>query len=156
MAVNAQEKTSSIGIRMGGLSGISYKYMDNDYLGFELIAGGKDQGLQLTGLLQKYQPIAAHKLAGLFVFVGGGAHAGYSKYTEDYVMVIEGNNYYSYYEKTSPVLGGDFIIGTAYHFDSIPLHLSLDYKPYFEVFGEKTFRLDLWDIGFTIRYSFNG
>jgi len=43
--------------------------------------------------------------------------------------------------------------GAEYHFESIPMHISLDYKPYFEFFGIEDFRLDLWDIGFSIRYA---
>ena len=155
IGVQAQFKTSSIGLRLGGVSGVSYKYIDDDFKGFELILGAREGGLRFTGLLQKYKPVATNRIAGFSFFAGGGAHVGYAKYTENIYRIDEGVTYYSYYEKTNPVLGGDFILGAEYHFETIPLHLTLDYKPYFELFGEKTLRVDLWDIGFSIRYSFN-
>lgn len=153
---SAQDKFSSIGLRFGGMSGVSFKYVDDDLLGFELIAGGKDGGFKLTGLIQSYRQVATNKVPGLFMFMGGGAHAGYSKYVETYSIYVDGRWYYSDYQRVSPVIGGDFILGAEYHFESIPLHLTIDYKPYFEIFGEQDFRLDLWDFGFTIKYAFNG
>lgn len=155
LGAHAQFKSSSIGLRMGGLSGISFKYIDDDLSGFELIAGCRDGGLNLTGLIQHYRPIATGRTDGLFLFMGGGAHAGYTRYSAQFVRVIDNAYYYTYHQHTSPVAGGDFILGMEYHFESIPLHLGLDYKPYFELFGQKDFRLDLWDIGFSIRYAFN-
>lgn len=154
--VKGQDKLSSLGIRFGGVSGVSFKYIDNDYSGFEIIAGATDGGFQLTGLIQKYKAIATDKVGGLFLFTGAGAHAGYNKTTYTTTLVKEGKKYYSTHELARPIIGGDFMVGAEYHFESIPLHLSLDYKPYFELFGKKTFRLDLWDIGFTIKYAFNG
>lgn len=155
ITIQVQAQFSSIGLRAGGVSGVSFKYVDDDYRGFELIAGAKEGGFILTGLLQKYRPVATGRVAGFHLYTGGGAHAGYSRHTVTTTRMIEGIYYYSYHEETDPVIGGDFIFGAEYHFESIPLHLSLDYKPYVELFGEKTFRVDLWDIGFTIRYAFN-
>ncbi len=155
LTINAQYKVSSLGFRLGGVSGVTYKYIEDDNKGFEVILGAKEKGMRLTALLQKYKPIATNRIAGMFVFFGAGAHSGYSKHTEESAEQFEDLWQYSYYEKTNFVLGGDFMAGVAYHFESIPVHISLDYKPYFEFFGENTFRLDLWDIGFTLRYAFN-
>lgn len=155
-ALSAQDRVSSLGVRFGGVSGLSFKYIDSDLTGFEIIAGAKDGGLQMTGLVQKFKPVATNNVGGFFLYAGGGAHAGYSKSTYTSSVMVEGKYYYSSYELARPVFGGDFILGAEYHFETIPLHLSLDYKPYFELFGEKSFRLDLWDIGFTIKYAFNG
>ncbi len=151
----AQQNTASVGLRAGGVSGVSFKYIDADLIGFELILGARDGGMSLVGLIQKYRPIATTRLEGLYMFTGGGAHAGYTRYTDDYIRFMEGSRYHGYYSETKPVIGGDFIFGLAYHFESIPMQLSLDYKPYFEFFGQKDFRVDLWDIGFTIRYAIN-
>lgn len=156
LTMNGQERVSSIGLRLGGLSGVSFNFIDEDFRGFELMVGSKDGGFNFTGLLKKYKPIATNRVAGLFVFMGGGAHTGYTRNTIETMTEVDGTYYYSQYTITDPVLGGDFMMGAAYHFETIPLHLSLDYKPYFEIFGEKTFRLDLWDFGFTIKYAFNG
>jgi hypothetical protein len=154
-STKAQYKRSSVGLRAGGLSGVAFKYIDNDLTAFELILGAREGGMTLAGLIQKYTPIATAHFDGLYMFTGAGAHAGYTRSTEYYTQIIEGIPYYGNYKETNPVIGGDFVFGLAYHFESIPMHLSLDYKPYFELFGQKDFRVDLWDIGFSVRYSIN-
>ncbi len=154
VSINAQYNTSTIGWRSGGVSGISYKLISDDNNGFELILGAREKGVIFTGLLQKYKPIATNRISGLFLFFGGGGHAGYAKYTEEVQTIVDDKTNYCNYEETNPVFGGDFMIGSEYRFKSIPLYISLDYKPYFEIFGQKDFRLDLWDIGFTARYVF--
>lgn len=150
--LTAQVKSSSIGLRGGGVSGFSYKYIDHDFKAFEIIAGWQEGGFRMVGLIQKYTPIASSRISNLFVFIGGGAHAGYVNYTEEYVY--HGSDGYDYYyadNTAKPIIGGDFIAGVEYRFENIPLRLGLDYKPYFQVFGEEDFRVDMWDIGFTVR-----
>lgn len=150
----AQNNTSSLGLRGGGVSGFTFKYLDEQKKGFEIIAGWKDGGFQVTGLLEYYKPIANDKIPGLYYFTGLGAHMGYAKYTVYNTVVVEGIPYYSYYDINQPIIGTDFILGIEYQFGSIPLNFSIDYKPYFEFFGQNFFRADLWDVGFSIRYSF--
>lgn len=153
--LNAQEVRSSLGLRGGGTSGISFKYIDTDDTGFELIAGWRDGGFRLTGLLQKYKPIATKKAPNLYLVTGIGGHAGYVRYDVYDTYYGDYNYYYSYYTQTKPVIGVDAMAAVEYHFDSVPIQLSIDYKPYMEFFGQKGFRLDLWDLGFSIRYMFN-
>ncbi|MCB2218778.1 MAG: hypothetical protein KQI35_00180 [Bacteroidetes bacterium] len=151
----AQYERTAIGLRAGGVSGFSFKHIDESLTGVEVVAGWQENGFRLVGMIQKYKPIATHRLANLFMFTGFGAHSGYirhdrySSYHEYGVPIYSGNHNYS------PVLGGDFILGLEYHFESIPLNFSVDYKPYFQLFGEEHFRLDLWDLGFTVRYALN-
>lgn len=152
VTLTAQIKSSSIGLRGGGVSGFSYKYIDYDLKAFEIIAGWQEGGFRVVGLLEKYKPIATDRIANLFVFWGGGAHVGCINTTTEYVY--QGSDGYDYYypdNRAKPVIGGDFIAGMEYRFESIPLRLGFDYKPYFQVFGEETFRVDLWDVGFTVR-----
>lgn len=152
--LTAQVKSISVGLRGGGVSGFSYKYIDHDFKAFEIIAGWQEGGFRMVGLIQKYKPIATNHIANLFVFIGGGAHAGYVGYTQEYVYHgPDGYDYYYPQEKAKSIFGGDIIVGTEYRFESIPLRLGVDYKPYFQLFGEEDFRVDLWDIGFTIRYE---
>lgn len=151
----SQEVRSSLGLRGGGTSGISFKYIDADDTGFELIAGWREGGFRLTGLLQRYKPVATQKVPNLYLVTGIGGHAGYVRYDACNAYYGDYNYYYSYYTQTKPVIGIDAMAAAEYHFESIPLQLSIDYKPYMEFFGQKTFRLDLWDFGFSIRYMFN-
>jgi hypothetical protein len=151
----AQNSITSAGLRSGGISGISIKLLDDELSSVEIITGVQRNGLKLTGLIQKYKPIQTRRIANLFMYSGLGAHAGYEKYTKEDSKIVDGVSYYSYRKVVSPVIGGDLIAGLEYHFESVPFQVSLDYKPYFELFGKKIFRLDFWDIGFTVRYVFN-
>jgi len=153
-SLTAQVQSSSIGLRGGGVSGISYKYIDHDYKAFEIIAGWQEGGFRVTGLLQKYKEVATSRVSNLFMFIGGGAHVGYVRSTQEYVY--RGSDGYDYYYPRStakPIIGGDFILGAEYRFETIPLRIGLDYKPYVQFFGEKDFRVDLWDLGFTLRFE---
>ncbi|MEZ5084427.1 MAG: hypothetical protein R2750_13430 [Bacteroidales bacterium] len=150
-----QEVRSSLGLRGGGTSGITFKYIDADDTGFELIAGWREGGFRLTGLLQKYKPIATNKVPNLNLVTGIGAHAGYIHYDMYANYYHENYYYYGYYTKTKPVIGIDAMAAVEYHFESVPIQFSIDYKPYMEFFGKKGFRVDLWDFGFSLRYMFN-
>jgi hypothetical protein len=153
-SITAQIKSSSIGLRGGGVSGFSYKYIDDDFKAFELIFGWQEDGIRLIGMLEKYQQLATNRMANLFLFMGGGAHTGYVSYNTEYVyQSANGYDYYVMDKVTKPVLGADFIIGLEYRFETIPLRFGLDYKPYIQVFGENPFRVDLWDMGFSLRYE---
>lgn len=153
--LQSQDVRTSLGLRGGGTSGITFKYIDADDTGFELIAGWREGGFRLTGLLQKYKPIATNKVPNLYLVTGFGAHAGYIHYDAYNNYYHEDYYYYRYYTKTKPVIGIDAMAAVEYHFESVPIQFSIDYKPYIEFFGRKTFRMDLWDLGFSLRYMFN-
>ena len=154
-SLGAQDRNSALGLRGGGVSGLTYKYIDNDFKAVELILGYQKGGMRLTGLIQRLTPIGIHRIANLFVYSGLGAHTGYVQYDERKIKTIDGVEYYSYQKKYSPVVGADIIIGLEYQFESVPFNISLDYKPYMEFFGETLFNMDFWDIGFSLRYRIN-
>jgi hypothetical protein len=151
----AQDGSSAIGLRGGGISGMSIKLLDEDRNAVEILIGHQRNGLKLTGLLQHFKPIKTDRISNLYVFSGLGAHAGFERWEFEETQIVDGVTYYSYRNMVSPVIGGDIIIGLEYHFESVPFQISLDYKPYMEFFGEKIFRIDFWDIGFSIRYVIN-
>ena len=148
-----QEVVQSIGLRLGG-NGISYKYVEDQFKGFETILAFREHGVQFTGLVEFYKPIKTDRISNLFYFWGVGGHTGY-KGVEVFNCQCDENGTTVYPEiRRNPVLGFDGIFGGEYQFYSIPLAVSLDYKPYIEFFGEHIFRLDLWDFGLTMRYTF--
>ncbi len=151
----AQTRSTTVGLRAGGASGFSMKYIDDDLTAVEVIAGWQENGFRLVGMVQKYKPIATDRMSNLFLFTGVGAHSGYIRYNDRRSKYVEKDIYYYDYYRTAPIFGGDFIVGVEYHFESIPLHFSIDYKPYFQLFGMQNFRVDLWDLGFTFRYALN-
>ena len=153
--VSAQEGVESIGLRGGGLSGMTIKLIDEDLSAVEIILGFQRNGLKMTGMVQRFKPIKTDRISNLYVFSGLGAHAGFERWDEEETQVVDGVTYYANRRVVSPVVGGDLMIGLEYHFESVPFHVSLDYKPYMEFFGEKIFRIDFWDIGFSVRYIIN-
>jgi len=152
--LTAQVKSSSIGLRGGNVSGFTFKHIDDDLKAFEIIAGWQEGGFRVVGLLEKYKQIADHRLANLYLFIGGGLHAGYIEYQKEYVYHgADGYDYYYPHSKAKPVFGGNFILGIDYRFENAPIRIGVDYKPYVQVFGEEGFRVDLWDLGFTVRFE---
>ncbi|MCB0807425.1 MAG: hypothetical protein KDC05_16650 [Bacteroidales bacterium] len=148
-------QSTSLGLRAGGTSGLSYNYFDQDGYGIELILGSKDGGMRFTGLIKNYKPVLTDRVANLFVYTGLGAHSGFISYKVHEYEKIGDLYFFEKYRITKPVVGGDFALGAEYRFESIPVSMSFDYKPYFEFFGKRTFRVDLWDFAFSIRYVFN-
>lgn len=150
----AQEAVNSVGVRVGGGNGFSYKYIEDMHLGFEGIAGYRDHGFQLTGLIEQYKPVMTDRIDNLLFFTGFGAHAGYIREKETF-CVSENNECVLYEDYRTHVVGGfDGIVGFEYHFHTVPVGISLDYKPYVEFFGPKFFRIDLWNFAFSVRYNF--
>ncbi len=150
--VFSQSENTSIGLRGGGVSGFSVKMVDYDLRAFELVFGYQKGGARLLGMIEKFVPIKEDRIAGLFIISGVGAHSGYISFNEESYKTVNGVRYYSYKKTYAPVIGADLMIGIEYHFESVPFNISLDYKPYMEFFGEKTFKIDFWDIGFSLRY----
>src|ERR1041385_7156523 len=66
---------SSIGIRLGGTSGVTGKYFYRPTKAVEGIVGTFGNGFSLTALLEKYQPF--YNATGLYFYYGGGAHLAF-------------------------------------------------------------------------------
>lgn len=150
--VFSQSENTSIGLRGGGVSGFTVKMVDYDLRAFEIIVGYQKGGARLLGMIEKLVPIKEDRIAGLYIVSGVGAHSGYISFNEESYKMVNGVRYYSYKKTYAPIIGADLMIGIEYHFESVPFNISLDYKPYMEFFGEKTFKMDFWDIGFSLRY----
>lgn len=150
----AQEVVNQFGVRAGGGNGFSYKYIEDLHLGFEGIAGYRDRGFQLTGLIEQYKPIMTDRISNLMFFTGFGAHAGYIREKETF-CVYQNNACVQYEDKKNYVVAGfDGIVGFEYHFHTVPIGASVDYKPYLEFFGPDFFRIDLWNFALSVRYKF--
>ena len=150
----AQESVSSIGLRAGGGSGFAFKYVENHRYGIEGIISYRDNGFQLTGLWLKYEPFRTDRIRNFYFFGGFGAHAGYITDKNQLCVQQDANCMFVEDAHTKVVGGLDGIVGFEYYFYTVPLALSFDYKPYAEFFGEDFFRVDFWNFGLSIRYTF--
>lgn len=150
----AQEYRQQIGLRGGFTSGVSYKLFKDELKALEGILSYRDNGIQLTAIIETYKPVYLKHTDKVHFFSGLGAHIGYTAGYNNFWLEdrIFRSNYHG--NTFRPVLGLDAILGFEYRFNQIPFVLGIDYKPYFELFGQNFFSLNLWDIGISIKYSF--
>lgn len=134
----AQYKTG-IGARLGFFNGISVKHFLNDRNALEGIVSFRWDGFVITGLYEWQKPFP--DVRNLDWFIGVGAHIGFWG---------EGKYYWEPYQSHT-IIGADFIIGLEYTFEEVPISLSLDWKPAFNLIG-----YDKWwgdGAALTVRYT---
>jgi hypothetical protein len=158
LASNAQEYKKQAGFRFGNTTGFTCKFIKDDYFAFEGILGFRSHGIQLYGLFESRRPVFTNKLDNMFLYYGGGLHAGYVKWSDDddeYYDPWEDPYYYDddYYH-AGPAFGLDGVIGMEYGFNTIPITIAADFKPFFEMYGPFLLRVNFWDFGFHVRYNF--
>jgi len=150
-----QAYEKQVGLRLGVTPGITGKIIKNDRTAIEGILGFRTGGLQMVALLESYHPLIKTNTQRWMMYFGGGAHLGF---VNGYNRVRRWSNTSGYYFEeqrvVGPVLGLDGIIGTEYTFQKVPITLSIEFKPFFEVQDFRQFDVNFWDFGFGIKYSF--
>ena len=138
--VKAQTYATAAGLRLGVSTGVTFKHFIKDDLALEGILHSKWRGLLITGLFEVHKNI--REVRGLRWFYGGGAHIGSWNYRNRTPIEYQGRT----------VVGIDGIIGLDYMFDDLPLNLSLDYKPAFNLITSGGF----WgtETALSVRYTF--
>ena len=133
---------NAVGLRLGPAWGITFKHKMSDAAGLEFLLNTHWGGFSVTGMYEHHIPVLTD---GMNFYIGGGAHLGfyggngrYDKYWDNY-----GGGAY---------LGLDGILGLEYTFSEIPLNLSIDWKPAFDIVGHRGF----WGDGgaLSVRYAF--
>jgi hypothetical protein len=140
-----QSYKTGIGLRLGYESGLTIKHFvsANGALEGILSRGWGYGGFRITGLYEFQKAFANGK--GLQWFAGIGAHIGfyngnyygyryYGYYGEGYYDK-NGNWHPTGYRDHYTTVGIDGILGLEYVFADVPLSLSLDIKPYFDIIG---------------------
>lgn len=131
--VGTIHNTDAIGIRLGPTSpaiqnGISYRHFLNESTGIEGILS-LSNGFGVCGLYEVFKPLPVENVQW---FIGAGG----------YVAFVNSTNYF----------GGAGIIGVDYTFPSIPLNISLDWKPELNLAPRLFFEGS--GVGFSARYAF--
>lgn len=139
LTAGSQLKAQSKGNVQGGLRfglplGVTARYFFSNADAVEGIAGFNNQTFTVTGLYERHFDLSALTTQGFAWYIGGGAHMGSRR--------IEGS--------TRFIGGIDGIAGVDYTFPSIPLNLSLDWKPAVHF----TTPSDLTDFAVSVRYIF--
>jgi hypothetical protein len=154
ISVSGQSLRNAAGLRGGISSGITYQHFYSSMDDLKLLLSFRDNGMQITGLMEHYEPVMINYQDQFFMYYGAGVHFGYTRKSRsdcDNYSNIQQNQYYGL---TRPVLGANAIIGIEYRIESVPVTFGFDYKPFFEFFGNRFFRLALGDFAFTMKYQF--
>ncbi|OON67450.1 hypothetical protein [Hymenobacter sp. CRA2] len=153
--------TTGVGLRGGSFSsGLTVKHFFNpgknaaveglvttEYLG---------KGARVTLLFEKHWPLLP-EVKNLQWYLGAGLHAGAYRaryyYVAEYRRKNKGYSYYYYRDdKVYPVFGADVILGLEYKIPDLPVALSVDYKPYFDVY--RGYNAVYHDAALSVRFSF--
>ncbi len=138
---NAQDYNTGIGLRGGLANGVTIKHFVSSNTAFEGIISSRWRGLQLTGLYEIHG--RAFNTDRLNWYIGFGAHVGF--WNGDYANWGEPGDSYT-------VVGIDGILGLEYNFIEVPINLSIDWKPAFNLIGYTGFWADGGAL--SIRYIF--
>ena len=156
-AGRSQEYQKQAGFRFGNTTGFTCKFIKDNYFAVEGILGFRSHGAQLYALFESRRPVFYNKLDNMFLYYGGGLHAGYvkwSNYYEEDDVFYHPDYRHGYYNYTGPAFGFDGVIGMEYSFNTVPITLAADFKPFMEIYGPFYFRVNFWDFGFYVRYNF--
>ena len=145
-----------IGLRLGVTPGITGKIIKDDKTAIEGILGFRNGGIQLYGLVESYHALIKTNTQHWMMYFGGGGHLGY---VNGYDKVRRWSNSAGYYYEEQRIAGAVFgidgVIGTDYTFHKVPITLSIEFKPFVELQDFRKFKVNFWDFGFGIKYSFN-
>jgi len=139
---NAQDYQKAIGIRGGYYNGITAKMFLGEKSAVEGILATRWSGFNVTALYEIYND-NAFDVDRLNWYYGVGGHIGF--WNGAYTSWNDPSGSYI-------AIGVDGIIGIEYNFEEIPINISLDWKPGFNLIGTRNF---LYDGGAaSVRYYF--
>lgn len=138
---SAQDYNTGVGLRLGFSNGLTVKHFLSQRSAVEGLLATRWRGFEITGLLEVHNQ--AFDVDRLKWYFGGGAHIGFWNGDNTH-WGDTGTNY--------TIIGVDGILGIEYSFSEVPINLSLDWKPAFNLTGYTGF----WGDGgaLSIRYIF--
>ncbi|GJM61612.1 hypothetical protein [Persicobacter diffluens] len=122
-----------LGMRLSVAPGISGVYQLGGPQSVEGLLQFKGGATIVTGLYRYNFGLISPEVPGLSWYAGAGAHT----------KIING-----------ATVGIDGIIGLQYDFDEIPLNISMDWKPAFDIFGPGGGDFHADDIAISVRFKF--
>lgn len=147
----AQKFEKSIGVRLGYSKAVFLDIQNHDLSNYRFMISWREGGRQFSAM-KYFQQFKLDKLPGyLSIYYGYGIHAGYSTW-EQYKQDTEHGYYWE--EISAPSFGLDGLIGLSYDFDRIPVSITCDAKPFFDLWGKSIFKAVPTDIGISAVYHF--
>ncbi len=132
---------NAIGARFSFGAGLTYQRFMSDRDVIEIMAMQRRGGISLTGLYEMH--MQAFNVRGFKWYLGAGGHVN------SYNNQVRG---YEYLRQTTTVAGLDAIVGMEYFFRSVPIQVSVDWKPLINLYNGRNKELDTG--GFSVRYRF--
>lgn len=126
-AINKSTYRTAFGLRAGITSGLTIKHFVTEAGAIEGIAGVWPNSFTLTALYEHHVSAGA---PGLYMYFGGGAHAAFGT---GRIYYYENSGRRDFYRSGDVGVGMDGIIGIEYKIAPIPLAVSMDMKPFFEM-----------------------
>jgi hypothetical protein len=152
--LSGQMATRQAGFRLGYRSGIFYQVSSetgNAETAYHALMTFKNNGLQLTGLKIVYQNSLHGISPNLYFGWGYGGHVGFIY--SDHLKSM-GEEYYFHDERFCPLFGIDGWLAAEYRIRDIPVIVSLNLKPYFEITVPAFVRLMPGDFALSVSYVF--
>jgi hypothetical protein len=152
--LSGQFTTRQAGVRIGSRSGIFYQVSSetgNAETGYNGMLSFNNDGVQFTGLKIVYENSLSGISPNLFFGWGYGGHAGFIY--ADHLRSM-GEDYYFPDDRFCPLIGIDGWLAAEYRIRDIPVIVSLNLKPYFEITMPAFVRLMPGDFGVSISYVF--
>lgn len=128
LAIETNTYRTAIGLRGGETSGLTIKHFVSGKDAIEGIIGIWNHGARATVLYERH--VQAFNVSGLNWYYGGGAHGSVHS---GHHLWHSHKHEHTHYHRGSIGLGVDGIFGMEYKFAPVPIALSFDVKPYFEV-----------------------
>jgi hypothetical protein len=146
-AATGQSLTGSyktgIGIRTGETSGLTVKLNSRKGPSVEIITGIWSDWLSFTGVFEKNVP--AFNIDGMRWYYGAGGHVAFQ--TDKF-------NTGRYYDRGDDfALGIDGIVGLEFKIPPIPFAISIDIKPFIEIYNNGDMFFD-FDPGLGVKFTF--
>jgi hypothetical protein len=135
--------STGIGLRGGYPAGLTVKHFLSDQDAVEGLIGAYYRGLMITGLYERHMDAFGEER--LNFYYGAGAHIGFLNYYNNHPFLKDGNG-------SGALIGVDGILGLEYNFEPVPINISVDWKPAFNLVGYTGFWVD--NGAFSVRYIF--
>lgn len=144
---------SAASIHAGNYAALSYKSFVTESMAYEVIASGRNDGVQLTGLYESYIPTKLSQ--NLFLYYGGGFSMGFERYTTRGIFEVNSNSPNNFQTNLrSPklfMMGLESIFGMEYRFTA-PITVGMNIKPRFSFIGMRYARLQFWDVSLNLSF----